>query len=353
MTAIAANKSFTPDVYQRYQNNLPRHIIGIANYLQTRMMAILRDEYGHTQLRLSFAPYITLVGESELRVSELADILGISRQACNQAAQQVEAAGYLQRIDDPQDGRAKQLRLTQQGIALRKNGMHAIARLDDEFSAIVGTSGVRSASKTLNSLYTHLALSQSAARNNTGGQPALGGLLPRLADYIMLRLMALTQAKGHAGLKLSFGQVLPFIGNSGGRIQHIAALHDVSKQAISAIATDLESLNYLRRESDPTDARQLVLKFTAQGEALIADSVQSTEELENEFSEITGSSALRKLKKTLEAIYLGLSLDRTLEKPAPNHSDTDLTLLARQLRAQLGHKRCNTLAQLLTQRVTQ
>lgn len=353
MSSIAHSKTLTTDVFQRYQNNLPRHILGVANYLQTRMMVILREDYGHTDLRLSFAPYITLVGESELRVSELADILGISRQACNQAAHQVESAGYLQRIDDPLDGRAKQLRLTSRGVALRNDGVRAIAALDEEFSAIVGAAGVRNASKTLGRLYTQLQLSLSTAVVPASIAPALGGMLPRLADYIMLRLMELTRAKGHPGLKLSFGQVLPFIGDAGGRIQQIAALHDVSKQAISAIATELEALDYLRRDTDPTDARQLVLQFTERGEALIADSVLSTEELESEFAAIVGNTALIKLKKTFQAIYLGLGLDHSLQ----HHSNaaqrgelyqTDLRLLANQLLEQLGDKRSRELARLLT-----
>ncbi|MFK7975409.1 MAG: MarR family winged helix-turn-helix transcriptional regulator [Halioglobus sp.] len=352
MTAPATQKALTSDVFQRYQSNLPRHILGVANYLQTQMMAILRDDYGHTELRLSFAPYINLVGESELRVSELADILGISRQACNQAAQQVEAAGYLQRIDDPLDGRAKQMRLTTAGVQLRKDGLLAIKVLNDTFSDLAGANELHQASKTLGKLYMALQLSQIQVQQpqapaNLAGS-ALAGMLPRLSDYIMLRLMELTKTKGHPGLKLSFGQVLPFIGHEGGRIQEIAALHDVSKQAISAIATELETLHYLRRDTHPSDARQLVLQFTPRGEALIADSVQSTDELEAEFTKITGQSALKKLKTTLKAIYLGLQLDQSLQQTSTANGATDLRLLAQQLRSQLGDKGSLALAKLLT-----
>lgn len=372
MTAVSPKpKALSADVFERYQSNLPRHILGVANYLQTRMMTLLCDNYGHKQLRLSFAPYITLVGESELRVSELADILGISRQACNQAAQQVEAAGYLQRIDDPLDGRAKQLRLTKAGAKLRADGLQAISRLDETFSEIAGIANVREASKTLGKLYSALQLSQAANTTSstpsgaTSGtttssaastvdaraNPALAGMLPRLSDYTMVRLMELTQAKGHTGLKLSFGQVLPYIGESGGRIQEIAALHDVSKQAISAIATELQTLDYLKRETHPTDARQLVLQFSARGEALIADSVTSTEDLESEFACIVGEAALKKLKKTLNEIYLGLALDQSLQSSPVDagNGTTDLGLLAKQLRSQLGKARCGELARLLTQ----
>ena len=93
----------------------------------------------------------------------------------------------------------------------------------------------------------------------------MGALLPRLSDYSLQRLMELTRDKGHPGLKLSFGQVLTMIGPSGGRIQQMASIHDVSKQAISAIATELELLGYLRRETDPQDARQLGASFYQPG----------------------------------------------------------------------------------------
>lgn len=349
MTAAKQPTLPAPSVYDRYQDNLPRHILGVANYLQTRMMAILREDYGHANLRLSFAPYITLAGEAQLRVSELADILGISRQACNQGAQQVENAGYLQRIADPLDGRAKQLRLTARGQQLRRDGIRAVATLDQQFAATVGEAQVRAASQTLGKIYTALQLSVFASTEAEPAYTTMGGLLPRLADYILLRLMELTRARGHPGLKLSFGQVLPFIGTGGGRIQHIAALHDVSKQAISAIATELESLGYLRREAHPTDARQIVLQFTPRGEALIADSVQSTDELAAEFAAITGLAGLTALKRTLKALYEGLQLDQSLQhnRLVPPTESTDLRLLARQLHTQLGEQGCRELAALL------
>ena len=73
-------------------------------------------------------------------------------------------------------------------------------------------------------------------------EAALAGLLPRFSDFLKHRLMALTAAKGHPDLKLSFAQVLSAIGPQGGRIQQMAELQGVTKQAISAIAVELEDL---------------------------------------------------------------------------------------------------------------
>ena len=156
--------------------------------------------------------------------------------------------------------------------------------------------------------------------------------------------MDLTRDKGHPGLKLCFGQVLTLIGPSGGRIGQMAAIHDVSKQAISAIATELEELGYLQRDVDPRDARQLVLTFTARGEKLIADSVISVTELETEFAAIISKAALKRLSTTLHDLYRGLGLEQEIFE---KNSAADIGLLAHQLQQQLGKQDSQALARLL------
>jgi DNA-binding MarR family transcriptional regulator len=156
--------------------------------------------------------------------------------------------------------------------------------------------------------------------------------------------MELTRAKGHPGLKLCFGQVLTLIGPAGGRIQQIAATQDVSKQAISVIATELEALGYLQRQPDPMDARQIVLQFTERGKQLIADSVASVEQLEAEFAEIVGKTALKRMNSTLHELYRGLRLEQEIFE---SMDTADINLLAQQLQQQLGNRGSQELARLL------
>ena len=133
----------------RYRHNFCRHLLGVARYLQNTMMTALHQQYGHEHLRLSFSPYIILLGEGDKRLTDLAEILGISRQACNQAAKQVVAAGYIDRIADPEDGRAKQLTLSSHGIKLRRDGLHIVAELDQQLAKIIDGSRILDASKSL------------------------------------------------------------------------------------------------------------------------------------------------------------------------------------------------------------
>lgn len=331
-------------VWNRYHHNFSRHLIGVARYLQSSMMSTLQEQCGHENLRLGFSPYITLIGEGDKRLTDLAELLGISRQACNQAVKQVEAAGYIERTTDPADGRAKPLTLSRRGIKLRRDGVRIVTQLDKQFADIVGEAQFADTSRSLHKIYRSLSFGLTPQGSPTTARVVMGGLLPRLADYTLQRLMELTRDKGHRGLKLCFSQVLTLIGPSGGRIQHMAAIHDVSKQAISAIATELEELGYLQRDVDPLDARQIVLTFTARGEKLIADSVISAGELETDFAAIIGQAALKRLSNTLHALYRGLGLEQEIFE---KKGKADIGLLAHQLQQQLGDQGSRALARLL------
>jgi len=344
MTRILRKSVTAESFWQGYRDNFSRHLLGVTRYLQTRLMDSLFQQHGHTDLRLSFAPYITLIGLHGQRPSELAEVLGISRQACHQATNQIEAAGYITRIADPADGRAILLVLTKRGRKLRDDGLMAVSQVDQQFARLVGQPAITDASKTLGRIYTHLGLDLGLVNEQTSALPvaSLGARLPRLADYILQRLMELTQQKGHPGLQLSFGQVLTLIGQSGGKIQQIAKTQDVSKQAISAIASELEKQGYLRRDPDPTDARQVLLQFTDRGRELIIDSVASVEQLEKEFIGITSKSAITRLKVNFRRLYQALHLEQDI---FGNGGTTDVERLAQQIQQQLGSEGSRALAQ--------
>lgn len=328
----------------RYRHAFSQHLLGVARHLQNRMMNTLQQECGHSDLRLGFAPYITLIGEGEKRLTDLAEILGTSRQACNQAVKQVEKAGYIERRADPTDGRAKRLTLSPAGIRLRRDGVRIVARLDRQFALIVGEERIADTSRCLKKIYRHLSLGLTEQDNALETRVIMGGLLPRLSDYTLQRLMELTREKGHPELKLSFEQVLTHIEPSGGRIQQMAAVHDVSKQAISAIATELETLGYLQRDPDPLDARQVVLNLTPHGKQLIVDSVASGRELEQEFAAIIGQAGLKRVNETLRDLFEGLGLE---QETFETNGSADLRLLAHQLQQQLGQQNSQELARLL------
>ena len=339
------NQASTPltlsaDDWQQYRSNLPRHLIGLARYLQSRLMHTLIEERGHTGLALNFEPYITLAGEEGIRLSDLAEALAISRQAVNQTVNQIEKAGYLRRDPDPGDGRAKRAVLTRRGQQLWADGAELLGKVEREFAEIVGEDTLIDFTAQLGQLYRAMEFPRPAM---AGQDDVLGWLLPRISDKLMQELMELTRARGHPGLKMSFGQVLTLMTPEGGRIQEMAKTNEVSKQAISAIARELEELGYLQRATDPADARQVILGFTAQGIRLMEHSIASTADLDRRFAGAIGEKRLARIKQTAEALYQELGLERELF----GNSSRDIGDLAGELLRVLGKRNARQLAQRL------
>lgn len=335
-----------PDAIQaRYRDNFARHLLGVTLYLQSSIMSALTREQDHKDLRLNFEPYINFIGDRGARLSDIADALAVSRQAANQTANQIEAAGYITREADPSDGRAKLLVTTVRGQALRRDGAREAARLQRQLEAVVGEQGMADALDTLRRLNAALGLLLPAPEDLGQGREAwLAGLLPRLRDHVNHRLMHLTASRGHPDLKQSFGQVLTAIGPRGGRIQQMAQAHRVSKQAISAVAKELEELGYIHRQPDASDARQVVLHFTDRGRELIADSVTSVDALYQEFAGIVGEESLAGFCSVLRDFYRALHLEEDI---FGNSAAVDIRVLAKQLKQQLGEEGGRALAQLL------
>jgi DNA-binding MarR family transcriptional regulator len=289
-------------------------------------------------------------------LSALASELSISNQAASQLVSLVEAAGYLARRPNPADKRSKLVVLTRRGRGLVADGVEIILASEAVYAARVGAAAYRGFTSALVDLYRGLGLPLHA-------EPALArashsvAVLPLVALRIERELMAATAARGHAGLQMSFAQVLPLIGSDGGRIHEIARVQRVSRQAISAISQELEMLGYLERRPDPGDRRAVVLALTRAGQAWIRDSVVALDQLESRFAELLGARRLAQLRRAARELYHALDLEheifasgaadeRTRRAPRPR-ARHDVQQLAKRLRGRLGRGDAARLAALL------
>ncbi len=347
--------------WSRYRDNGARHLIGISRDLQSRVMRRLGEERGFRGLRPSLGPFLSLLWIEGRPITAVAAELAISAQACAQLANLAEAAGYLERRPDPADGRSKLVRLTRRGRALVEAAVEIILDVESEYAALAGPSAYARFTDSLAALYQGLRLPAHADRALTRAAGRSAGVLPLIAERIQQLLMQATLARGHAGLKLSHGQVLPLIGPEGGRVHEIARVQRVSRQAISATSRDLEALGYLRREPDPRDGRGGVLRLTARGSALIRDSVSAVDGLERRFAGLLGAARLAELLRVARSLYQALRLEQEIfetefERRAggaarssgslPRAGD-EIQRLAARLRSELGDVDAERLASLL------
>jgi DNA-binding MarR family transcriptional regulator len=67
----------------------------------------------------AFASLLLLLDATGARPSTLAQRAGITKQAVSQLVRELEARNYVEQVPDPTDTRAKIVRLTKNGVALR------------------------------------------------------------------------------------------------------------------------------------------------------------------------------------------------------------------------------------------
>jgi len=90
------------------------------------------------EMRGSIAALLENIPDDGCRQSDLARILGITKQAIGQRLAEMTALEYITVSADPSDGRAQVVTLTEHGSEVRQTIRHLIGVMESEWSAEVG-----------------------------------------------------------------------------------------------------------------------------------------------------------------------------------------------------------------------
>jgi DNA-binding MarR family transcriptional regulator len=77
-----------------------------------------------------------------LRVTQLAQIAGVTKQSIAEMVDAMEAAGYVERVPDPSDGRARLVRLTRRGKAMNERARALVREVEARWAERVGEARV-------------------------------------------------------------------------------------------------------------------------------------------------------------------------------------------------------------------
>ena len=116
--------------------------------IRRRMLSALHEQ-GFEDLIPAHLIVLRWPGPDGLRPVEVAEQTGMSKQALNYLLGQLEEAGYLERVDDPDDRRSKRVKVTKRGWDAGQVMRAAVGKVEREFVEAHGK-------KDLESLLAHL-----------------------------------------------------------------------------------------------------------------------------------------------------------------------------------------------------
>ncbi|GAA2112899.1 MarR family winged helix-turn-helix transcriptional regulator [Nocardioides bigeumensis] len=93
---------------------------------------------GYTDITLAQARIAARIGPGGTRVSELAAQARVTKQSAAFLVEQLETAGYVERVPDPSDGRARLVRLTERSAGMAEAANAEVDRVLGEWAEHVG-----------------------------------------------------------------------------------------------------------------------------------------------------------------------------------------------------------------------
>ena len=107
---------------------------------------------GITDITLAQARVAARISSHGSRVSDLAEQARVTKQSAAFLVEQLETAGYVERVPDPTDGRARLVRLTTRAGRLARAADAEVQRVLEEWADHVGEERLRQMHETLRDL---------------------------------------------------------------------------------------------------------------------------------------------------------------------------------------------------------
>jgi DNA-binding MarR family transcriptional regulator len=122
----------------RFKHNMGRDLAFLSRELSRSLMqkSVAR---GHKGLKLNWdTVFLNLDFRDGSRIVDLAQINGLTKQAMSQIVAEIEQQGYVAKKDDPNDGRARKIKLTAKGKKMVQDSMESYSELEAEYEALIG-----------------------------------------------------------------------------------------------------------------------------------------------------------------------------------------------------------------------
>jgi DNA-binding MarR family transcriptional regulator len=133
---------------------LPVHIplTGLLDIAFEAMLAEFRQELEQTEfkdIRPTHGCIFRYVKGEGLRLTEIAERANMTKQSVGEIVDDLAARGYVKRVPDPEDRRAKLICLTERGEEAQAYGLHLFAEVERRWAERFGAGRIAGLRETL------------------------------------------------------------------------------------------------------------------------------------------------------------------------------------------------------------
>jgi DNA-binding MarR family transcriptional regulator len=125
---------------------------GLFDIAMEAMLVEFREELaasGYSDIRPTHGCVFRFVRDDGMRLTELARLAGMTKQSVGELVDDLVDLGYVERIPDPEDRRAKLICLTDRGIEAQRVAFGLLADVEDRWAERFGATRMKQLRKLL------------------------------------------------------------------------------------------------------------------------------------------------------------------------------------------------------------
>lgn len=133
-----ADARFLAELERRKRASTAQLLFRAARLLNESALERVRRETGIASIRAAHTTLLPHLDFTGVRLTDLAERLGVTKQATFQLVEELEAHGLVEKRDDPADRRAKLIRFSKKGERALLDGLRVLGELERELEAAIG-----------------------------------------------------------------------------------------------------------------------------------------------------------------------------------------------------------------------
>jgi DNA-binding MarR family transcriptional regulator len=122
-----------------------QHSVALPGLFEAAKQALLAEferelaKSGYGDIRPTHGCVFRFVRDDGMRLTDLAANAGITKQSCGELIDDLVKLGYVERVPDPEDRRAKLIYLTERGKEAQRFGFALFAELEERWAERFGS----------------------------------------------------------------------------------------------------------------------------------------------------------------------------------------------------------------------